>query len=145
MARMQKEQSANREGFVKRSMAGLIKTGPDVSTAARSGDPTMTPASESGDETIGFAFQPNVGGATTSSIGSTATVQTITPGSANALPPPAPDAAPASTDAAPASSDTTPAADAAQPASTTTPATPADTSQESTSKKKSGLRKIIPF
>ncbi len=138
MARMQKEQSADRDGFIRRSMAGLLKTGPDVSTAARSGDPTMTPASESGDETIGFALQPNVGGATTSTIGSSATVQTITPGSANALPAPA-------ADAAPAASDSTPATDASQPASTTTPAAPANSSQESTSKKKSGLRKIIPF
>ncbi len=138
MARMQKEQSADRDGFIRRSMAGLLKTGPDVSTAARSGDPTMTPASESGDETIGFALQPNVGGATTSTIGSSATVQTITPGSANALPAPA-------ADAAPAASDSTPATDATQPASTTAPAAPANSSQESTSKKKSGLRKIIPF
>ena len=143
VARMQKEQSTSRPGLVKRSM-GVLKTGPDVSTAARNGTPTMTPASESGDETIGFGLQPNANAASSSSIGSTATVETVTPGSPNSLPQPAAttpatDAAPAGTDATPATTDTT------QPASTTTPATPADTSQESTSKKKRGLHKLLPF
>lgn len=145
VARMQKEHSADRPGFVKRSMGDLLKTAPDVSTAARSGAPTMTPASETGDETIGFGLQPNVNAASTSSIGSTATVQTVTPGSANALPPPAttPDAnaAPAASESSTGSTDS----NASQPASPTTPAPPANTNQESTSKKKRGLRKLIPF
>lgn len=143
VARMQKEQSADRPGRIKRTMT-FLKTSPDVSTAARSGPPTMTPASESGDETIGFGLQPNAGAATTSSIGNTAAVETVTPGSPNALPnPPAatptPDAAPAASDAAPAATDST------QPAGAATPPPPANTSQESTSKKKGGLRKLIPF
>ncbi len=184
MARMQKEQSAERPGRIKRTMTNL-KTGPDVSSAARYGAPTMTPASESGDETIGFG-PPAAPVTAPSSIGNTATVETITPGSPNALPPPAStapaanttpassDSAPAATDSsqptdsgattgsstpqpastsAPASTDTTQPAstsapastDTTQPASTTTP-TPADnSSQESSSKKKSGLRKLIPF
>jgi outer membrane protein assembly factor BamD len=142
VARMQKEQATDRPGMVKRTI-GFLKTGPDVSTAAHNGPPTMTPASESGDETIGFSLQPNASAASTSSIGSTATVETVTPGSPNSLPPPA-DATPAAdpapaTDAAPASTDTT------QPAATAPPAPPANTSQESTSKKKGGLRKLIPF
>jgi outer membrane protein assembly factor BamD len=163
LARMQKEQATDRAGFVRRSMT-FLKSGPDVSTAARNGAPTMTPASESGDETIGFGLQPNANAATGSSIGSTAAVETVTPGSPEALPQepaatPAPDAAPAATDPAqpgsattPATTDTTqPAASGSsdssttQPADSTTPATPANTNQESTSKKKSGLRKIIPF
>jgi outer membrane protein assembly factor BamD len=143
VARMQKEQSADRPGRIKRTMT-FLKTNPDVSTAARSGPPTMTPASESGDETIGFGLQPNVNTAPTSSVGNTAAVETVTPGSPNALPDP-PAATPA-TDAAPAASDAAPAAtDTTQPASTANPAPAADTSQESTSKKKSGLRKLIPF
>jgi outer membrane protein assembly factor BamD len=143
VARMQKEQSADRPGRIKRTMT-FLKTNPDVSTAARSGPPTMTPASESGDETIGFGLQPNVNTAPTSSVGNTAAVETVTPGSPNALPDP-PAATPA-TDAAPAASDAAPAAtDTTQPASEATPAPPANTSQESTSKKKSGLRKLIPF
>ncbi len=141
VARMQKEQSADREGRIKRTMT-FLKTSPDVSTAARSGPPTMTPASESGDETIGFGLQPNTNAGTTSTIGNSATVETVTPGSPNALPDPpattpATDAAPDA--AAPAATDTT------QPASAATPAPPANTSQESTSKKKGGLRKLIPF
>jgi len=143
VARMQKEQSADRPGRIKRTMT-FLKTSPDVSTAARSGPPTMTPASESGDETIGFGLQPNANTAPASSVGNTATVETVTPGSPNALPDsaaatPAPDAAPVASDAAPAATDTT------QPASAATPAPPANTSQESTSKKKGGLRKLIPF
>jgi len=157
VARMQKEQSANRPGMVKRTMS-FLKTSPDVSAAARSGPPTMTPASESGDETIGFSLQPNANAATTSSVGNTAAVETITPGSPNALPQP-PATTPA-TDAAPAASGTNPGAtdstqpastsasqdpSATPPASTTAPAPPANSSQESSSKKKGGLRKIIPF
>ncbi len=144
VARMQKEQSADRPGRIKRTVT-FLKTSPDVSTAARSGPPTMTPASESGDETIGFGLQPNTNAATTSTIGNSATVETVTPGSPDALPQPpaatpAPDAAPAASDAAtPAATDTT------QPASAASPAPPANTSQESTSKKKGGLRKLIPF
>ena len=87
VARMQKEQSADRPGMVKRTMT-FLKTSPDVSTAAHSGAPTMTPASESGDETIGFGLQPNANVAPTSSIGNTATVETVTPGSPDALPQP---------------------------------------------------------
>ncbi len=181
LARMQKEQSIPHPGRLKRSM-GYLKASPDISAAAHIGAPTMTPASESGDETIGFGPQPGAIVAPTASVGSTATVETVTPGSPDALPPPASttpatDPAPATTDttppassAAPATTDstqpaastspdssgtqpassTTPATSttptsATTPASTTTPAAPADTSQDSTSKKKSGLHKLIPF
>jgi outer membrane protein assembly factor BamD len=151
VARMQKEQSSDRPGVVKRTMT-VLKSSPDVSTAAHNGPPTMTPASESGDETIGFSLQPNANAAaTSSSVGSTATVETVTPGSPDALPvsapaTPATDAAPASTDTTqPAAADSSSDSSTTQPASTTTPAAPANSSQESTSKKKSGLRKIIPF
>jgi outer membrane protein assembly factor BamD len=139
MARMQQEQNAPRSGIVKRYM-GILKNSPDYSAAARSGDPTMTPASESGDETIGFSLQPNVPAVAGSSIGSTAAVETITPGSANALPAPAA-ATPAASDSSSgaAATDTS----ATQPATTTAPA--ANSSQESSSKKKGGLRKLIPF
>ena len=149
LARMQQEQSVRRPGLVKRSMS-VLKNSPDVSTAARAGAPTMTPASESGDETIGFGLQPNAGPAPSSSVGNTAAVETITPGSREALPAPAV-SAPA-TDATPAATDTSQPAAAAptdsssgQTTNTAAPATPADKSQESSSKKKSGLRKIIPF
>ncbi len=146
VARMQKEQSADRPGRIKRTM-NVLKNGPDVSTAAHSGAPTMTPASESGDETIGFSLQPNAIVAAPSSIGNTATVETVAPGSPQALP--QPPATTSGSDAAPASQPA--AADGSTDSSSTpstTPATaaqPADKSQESTSKKKSGLRKLVPF
>lgn len=174
VARMQKEQSAPHPNMIKRSM-GLLKNSPDVSAAARSGEPTMTPASESGDETLGFGLQPNAGSATTSSVGNTAAVETVTPGSPEALPqspaatPPANEAPsssgaaatpttdstqPASTDASSSGSgaqtgsstgSSTDSSTTTQPANASTPAPPANNSQESSSKKKSGLRKIIPF
>jgi outer membrane protein assembly factor BamD len=150
LARMQKEQEADRPGLIMRSMS-VLKTGPDVSAAARNGAPTMTPASESGDETIGFSLQPNANAAPGSSIGSSVAVQTVTPGSSSSLTPtadsaPASDTAPAAADSAqPAASSSSSDSTTAQPAGSTTPATPADASQESTSKKKKGLRKIIPF
>ncbi len=127
VARMQQEHSADRPGFVRRSIS-VLKTGPDVASAARSGSPTMTPASESGDETIGFGPQQNAIVAPIGSIGSSATVETITPGSPNALPaPPAAEAAPAASDAA---TDSTAGAatdsSTAQPAAATTPAPPAN-------------------
>jgi outer membrane protein assembly factor BamD len=157
IARMQKEQEAvhDRPGIVRRSIIAL-KTGPDVSASARTGSPTMTPASESGDETLSFGAPPTLGmtgapGAT----GSSATVETVTPGSANSIAP----AATGTTDAAPAAATTespdsnagsTPAATstdsgATQPATTATPAAPADKSQESTTKKKKGLARLNPF
>jgi len=143
VARMQQEQNAPRPGLMKRSM-GILKNNPDFSAAARSGEPTMTPASESGDETIGFSLQPNVPATTGSSIGSTAAVETITPGSPNALPPPAATPADATPTASGSSSGaTTTDTSATQSATSTSP--PANSAQESTSKKKGGLRKLIPF
>jgi len=156
VARMQQEQNASHPGLIRRSV-GILKNSPDYSAAARSGDPTMTPASESGDETIGFSLQPSVPAvATGSSVGSSATVETITPGSANALPAPAAtssatpaDSTPASTDSSTgtasgtSTTDSTATTPATTPATTTTP--PANATQESSSKKKGGLRKLIPF
>jgi outer membrane protein assembly factor BamD len=152
VARMQKEQEAARDrpGMLRRSIIAL-KTGPDVSASAHSGAPTMTPASESGDETLSFGAPPTLGmtGAT-GATGSSATVETVTPGSPESIAP----AATGSTDATPTSSDTnadgTPAtsstdSSASQPAATATPAAPADKSQESTTKKKKGLRRLNPF
>ncbi len=157
VARMQKEQEAahDRPGMVRRSIIAL-KTGPDVSASAHTGAPTMTPASESGDETLSFGAPPTLGmtgapGAT----GSSATVETVTPGSANSIAPAATgssDAAPSA--ATPESSDSsasgTPASTSSdssstQPAATATPAAPADKSQESTTKKKKGLGRLNPF
>jgi outer membrane protein assembly factor BamD len=150
VARMQKEQSTDRPGRIHRVMS-VLKTSPDVSLAARTGAPTMTPASESGDETIGFGLQPTVAGGGGVSIGNSATVETITPGSSESLTQtpattPAASDAPASADPAPAAStDNSATTDSTQAANSATAAAPANPSQESSSKKKKGLKKIIPF
>ena len=164
MARMQKEQEISRPNMIKRTV-GVLKNAPDVSTAARSGAPTMTPASETGDETIGFSLQQNANAAgaknSVGAAGNTAAVETIVPGSPNALPDQPATTAPATT-----------ATDSSQPAATTQPAastdasgsqpaangstdstnsqsnsnsTSTDSGQESSSKKKSGIKKLIPF
>ncbi len=169
VARMQKQESEKRPGRIKRSM-GMLRTSPDVSTAARSGMPTMTPASESGDETLTLGMQPSITPGGTSSVGSSATVETVTPGSSTSLSGPAAsttdpstassDSTPAATDStqpaaqsAPAAADSTQSAAAsdsantksAQQANSTTPAAPANSSQESSSKKKKGIHKVLPF
>ena len=139
VARMQKdESSADRPGILGRSL-NLVRTRPDVSTASHTGAPTMTPSGEMGDETLSFGTLPTATIGVGSASGSTATVETVTPGSSSALPAPAA----SSSDPAPASSDSAP--DTAQPASSSSPAPAADKSQESTSKKKKGIHKVIPF
>jgi outer membrane protein assembly factor BamD len=135
VARMQKdESSSDRPGLVGRSL-NFVRTRPDVSTASHAGAPTMTPSGEMGDETLSFGSLPTATIGAGASSGSTATVETVTPGSSSSL------AAPAasSSDPAPASTDS------AQPTNSSTPAAPADKSQESTSKKKKGIHKVIPF
>jgi len=155
VARMQKEAAVGRPGMIRRSM-GVLKTSPDISAAAHAGSPTMTPASESGDETLGFGAQPNLSLGVGSSVGNSATVETVTPGSATSLSQSSaagPDGAPAGSNAVAATSDATQSGNngapadpaSAQPATGSTPAAPADASQESTSKKKKGLHKVIPF
>jgi len=139
VARMQKdESSADRPGILGRSL-NLVRTRPDVSTASHTGAPTMTPSGEMGDETLSFGTLPTATIGVGSASGSTATVETVTPGSSGSLPAPAA----SSSDPGPASSD--PAPDTAQPASSSSPAPAADKSQESTSKKKKGIHKVIPF
>jgi outer membrane protein assembly factor BamD len=140
VARMQKDEAEaanSRPGIVNRSMS-FLRTRPDVSAAAHAGDPTMTPASESGDETLSFGPEAGQSLSVGSVGGNTAAIETVTPGSANSL---------SSETPASNSSDTAPAADPASTATpnAATPAPPADKSQESTSKKKKGIHKILPF
>ena len=151
VARMQKEEEAahNRPGILRRSM-GVLKSGPDVTASAHSGAPTMTPASETGDETLSFGGPPTLGMTGGVGAGSTATVETVTPGATSLTAQPAtnstdPAPSPSDNSATPSSSPGDAGPNAAQPASTTTPAKPADKSQESTSKKKKGIHKVIPF
>jgi outer membrane protein assembly factor BamD len=151
VARMQKESDAARErpGLIRRSM-GVMRRGPDVTSAAHVGPPTLTPASESGDETLstGPAGLSLGIGASVSAPGSTGTVETVTPGGA-APAQPAINTSGSSDPAAPAaagsSTDSSASPSATTNNSSTGPAAPADKSQESTSKKKKGIHKVIPF
>jgi outer membrane protein assembly factor BamD len=110
LARMKTEQNTPRErsSLITRPL-GVLKNGPDVKMAARTGTPTLTPEEDGGGLTFGTgAITPAgstvIGGAGGTSAapaantGTGAFVETVSPGSA-----PASDAAPAST--APAASD----------------------------------------
>jgi outer membrane protein assembly factor BamD len=153
VARMQKEQEAahNRPNLLRRSM-GVLKSGPDVTMSAHSGAPTMTPASETGDETLSFGGPSTLGMTGGSGAGNSATVETVTPGSSSSLAaqPTANSADPTASsqpDSTASPTDSTSGSDPAQaqPAASTAPAAPADKSQESTSKKKKGIHKVLPF
>jgi len=147
VARMQEEKQHEKErpGLFKRSV-GMIQSGPDVTSAAHSGTPQLTPPGEdSNNETLGGGGGHSAivatGGATT---GSNATpVRTVTP-----------------TDNSTAATDS--AADAGEAAAQDAPKPPALADQlpnhddgsakkreqkkeESSSKKKGGLWKLIPF
>jgi outer membrane protein assembly factor BamD len=84
MARMQQEQRTPRErpNFLLRP-TGLLKSGPDVSEAARVGMPTLTPQSDDATDTLTPGTGLTVvasGGASTGSTGGSGTyVQTVTP------------------------------------------------------------------
>jgi hypothetical protein len=151
VARMQKEVDAahNRPNIVRRSM-GVLKNGPDVSMSAHSGPPTMTPASETGDETLSFGGPSILGMIGGTGTGNTATVETVTPGTRSPTEQPAlnttdPVRSPSDGSASPLGTTGTSDPSAAKPVDSTTLAPPADKSQESTSKKKKGIHKIIPF
>ncbi len=163
LARMQREREAERQrpGILRRSL-GIIRSGPDVSAAARTGTPTMTPPSETATETLTPGGKSTVGvaGADGSTGGNIAVVEAISPGSPNSspapssstsasaavTPPPAPGAAtPGSVDPSP--SVTKPeAADSSNPSANGKNDKKDDKNKkESSSKKKKGFRRIIPF
>ena len=79
MARMQKEAETprRRPGMLGRTL-GMLKSGPDVSMAARAGTPTMTPAD---DESQDAPFGTFLGPASSSpaGTGNTVSVETVTP------------------------------------------------------------------
>jgi len=156
LARMQHEREVERDrpGIIRRSM-GMFHGGPDVSMAARTGNPTLTPPSEAySTETLTPGGKLSVGGGAGSQTGSnTAVVETVAPSS------------PAGTAASGNSPNTSPATPstenppkADQPSTEGQAADPAKASdadkkdddkkskkKESSSKKKKGLRKIIPW
>ncbi len=167
LARMQKEREADRTrpSLFRRSF-GMLKSAPDVSTAARTGQPTLTPPSEMASATevlTPTSAKPTVGaGGGTSGTGVVvATVPPGSPGSSSAGTVPvtgAPAANPSGAAPPPESSNTPapgtsaapnadPSGAAAKPAEGqgSDKSKKADKKKESTSKKKKGLRKIIPW
>jgi outer membrane protein assembly factor BamD len=78
LARMKKEAEIERDrpGLFGRSM-GMLKTGPDVTMAARVGDPTMTPSSEEAENTTILGFPAALG---TAGGRTGVSAQTVTPG-----------------------------------------------------------------
>jgi hypothetical protein len=89
LARMQKEQQTprGRPGFLKRP-GELLKSGPDVSTAARVGTPTLAPQTEDATDTLrpgaGLSVVAAGGGSGgNNGSGTGAYVQTVSPGASD--------------------------------------------------------------
>ena len=170
LARMQHERELDRQrpGILRRSL-GIMKTGPDVASAAHTGTPDLIPAGEpTGTETLrpGGTAEIVAGGSggsgSTSSATGTASGTTSGPVQTVAAGPPGPEGQPSATTGS-ATAATDPNGPDAGSADPTTQAAggdpnsllpnhqdpnakkPLDKSKESTSKKKKGLRKIIPF
>lgn len=177
LARAQKEQEfERRSGGIFHKATGILTTRPDVTTAARIGDPNMTPASVTGGEILTPGGTTGIGGAGASTSAVIATVQpglSSTPTSTSSTqagdPSGADPANPAGTASNPPAGATPLGASAAAPkpnstspeeqpaavpnpspvadvtASTANKSKSIDKNKESTSKKKKGLRKIVPW
>jgi len=167
LAWMQAEQNAVRPkpGMMNKPLS-LVKTGPgkEMIVAARNGPPQMQPDTESVSlgEVLTGGGQTRMAPGGSSPAGNTAVIEVATPGSGAAggstVEAPATDAQPATTDPDPnaAAPPTAAAADPNAPAAANTPAADAaktdaaqpatnDKGKESTSKKKKGIKKIIPW
>lgn len=167
LARMQQERELGRQrpGILKRSL-GILRSGPDVSSAAHTGAPDLIPAGEpTGTETLHAGAQATIVGSGAGVSGSASGTAVSASGSSGgpvqtvAAGPPGPEGTPsaatgnssASDPASAENASSDPAAQSGDPnAQLPNHADPhakksADKSKESTSKKKKGLRKIIPF
>ncbi len=154
LARMQQEQQAPHvRRSIFRTPMGMLKSNPDVSMAAHSGQPNLNPPSDTGgSEVLRQGGVSSVGGGGGGGGGSVA-VETVPAGS---------ESAPGTGTNAPAASNPPAAtAPATDPKPATTPPSPIDPHKkasdknskdskdkdknESSSKKKKGLRKLIPW
>jgi len=149
LARMQKqrEMGQDRQGIIARAK-GMFSVRPDVSTAARAGEPQMTPPSETATQTISGGGSSTVGGTSGVSPGSSTAVEVVPAGptsgtSASSTPRPEENTGEAK-----------PADVQPKPDTEVLPAKKTDEKKkdekkkeekESSSKKKKGLRKIIPW
>ena len=168
LARMQKQQMYQKQHhqmvLVKFPM-GMIKSSPDVELAARTGQPNLNPPDDLVSATdvlsqgaAGPAFTLGVsrvstgGGAGSNAGGGAPAVDTESVGTSDSVPPTATGGSSVTT---PDSSSVAPAADPAPTPTTANgtdssssakpAASPNDSRTESTSKKKKGLHKLIPF
>ncbi len=165
LARMQRDRDFERErpGLLRRTTGGVLRSRPDVSMAARTGPPTLTPIGETpGSESLTPGGKQTVGGGGVAGGSNSAVVTVATPGTSGsattsgAASTTQPSAAgtenPPKTDSSASSSSSTDpkAAPDASPASDidkdkSKDAKKDDKNKESTSKKKKGLRRIIPW
>jgi outer membrane protein assembly factor BamD len=158
LARMEQEQKLprSRPSIMHRSL-GLLKTGPDVSMAARTGQPNLNPPNEptSATEVLkpGSGTPGSVGASGGSGSGSSVAVETISPGSSSSSTSggnASTTDAGASASGSSAATDNSPAAGATTAPANGSAASPSNSSdpnskKESSSKKKKGLRKLIPW
>ena len=149
LARMQKQKELgqDRQSLIGRAK-GMFSIRPDVSTAAKAGEPQMSPPSETNTQTLTPGGSSSVGGAGGSSPGNTTAVEIVPAGPTGATSdsnPPKPEG----TNPEVKPGDPQPPADtAALPAKKTDDKKKGDkkkSEKESTSKPKKGLRKIIPW
>lgn len=142
LERMQKEQSMPRpKRSILRRGLGIMRSGPDVSTAARVGQPNLTPPSETPSESLVAGAQATLSGSTGSSV----VVETV----------PSTSATGAATSGKPEETSAKPPADSSATGTSSTAKTDPkqaekqkkeeEKKKESSSKKKKGLRKIIPW
>jgi outer membrane protein assembly factor BamD len=82
LAWMEKERAVDRgHAGLFHKATGILRNGPDVRSAARSGAPTMTPASETASG--GDILRPEGTSAVGAGAGNTAVIETVTPGSSS--------------------------------------------------------------
>ena len=81
LVRMQKEaqMDRNRPGFLGRSL-GMLRSGPDVSMAARAGSPTMTPANDESYDATVLGLPASPGSLAPAGTGTGVSAERVTPG-----------------------------------------------------------------
>jgi len=149
LARMQKQRELgqDRQGIIARAK-GMFSIRPDVSMAAKAGEPQMAPPSEAATQTISGGETSTVGGSGGASPGSTTAVEVVPAGPTSGT----------SAGSAPRTDENSreakPADVQPKPDTEALPAKKSDEKKkdekkkeekESSSKKKKGLRKIIPW
>jgi outer membrane protein assembly factor BamD len=160
MARMEKDQQIPRDHTnVFLRPFGILKTGPDVSAAARVGTPTMVPPDQDVNEsltpggTLSVGASSRSGGTTAAAAGTGAYIQTVSPapsgsGAVTGSDSPASTAGSADppTSSGAVTGSNAPATDAAPPNASAQAQKPStNNAKKQTSSKKKGLRKILPW